>query len=372
MQGLGTDRKTPRMSKYERPNIRAMQGYTWGEQPQDARTIKLNTNENPYPVSARVQEALSGIDAASLRAYPQPTADRLRDAIAARHGLSREQIVVTNGGDEALRLAITTFVEPKAAFGMASPSYSLYPVLANIHDAGIVEVPLGDDWVLPEDLAPTLNAAGAELTCLVNPHAPSGTLTDTETLSRIAASLDGVLLIDEAYVDFVDPARAYDSTQLLETHDNVLILRTFSKGYSLAGLRLGYLLGSTELIAPIIGKTRDSYNIDHISQTVGLAAFEDLQHAATSWAQVRESRAHLVNALGQLGLQSPPSEANFVLATVPATARQDAAALYASLKAQGILVRYFDTARLDDKLRISIGTPEENDRLVAALTQALT
>lgn len=360
------------MSKYERPNIRAMHGYTWGEQPQDTQTIKLNTNENPYPVSARVQAALAAIDVASLRTYPQPTADRLRDAIAERHGLHREQIVVTNGGDEALRLAITTFVEPKAAFGMASPSYSLYPVLANIHDARVVEVPLGDDWTLPEDLAASLNAAGAQLTCLVNPHAPSGQLNDVETLSRIASELDGLLLIDEAYVDFVDPARAYDSTQLLATHDNVLILRTFSKGYSLAGLRLGYLLGSTALIAPIIGKTRDSYNIDHISQTIGLAAFEDLQHAEASWQRVRESRAQLSLALGQLGLTSPPSEANFILVTVPAGAKLDAASLYAGLKAQGILVRYFEAARLDDKLRISVGTPAENERLIAALTQALT
>ena len=147
------------MSEYQRPNIAAMQGYTWGEQPEDTRTIKLNTNENPYPPSPAVQQALHSVDVAKHRTYPQPTADPLRDDIAEHHGLHRNNVVVTNGGDEALRLAFTTYVEPGKGFGMATPSYSLYPVLADIHDAPVVEVPLTEHWHLPDDFAAQLNQA---------------------------------------------------------------------------------------------------------------------------------------------------------------------------------------------------------------------
>jgi histidinol-phosphate aminotransferase len=349
-----------------------MPGYSWGEQPEDDKTTKLNTNENPYPPSPAVQAALSAIDVSKLRTYPQPTADPLRDAIALRHGVARENIVVTNGGDEALRLAITTFIEPGCNFGMATPSYSLYRVLADIHDATVVEVALNEDWSLPSDFAAQLNAQQVQLTCVVNPHAPSGALASTETLSQVAEALDGVLLVDEAYVDFVDPEMGYDSAQLIDQHDNVLILRTFSKGYSLAGLRLGYLLGAAELIDPIVSKTRDSYNISHVSQQLGLAAFTDLAYAADTWGKVRQERQRLQNNLSQLGLTSPPSQSNFLLASIAGNTRWNASQLYEHLKREGILVRFFDVTGMDDKLRITVGTVEDNDRLVETLTAVLT
>ncbi len=356
-----------------RPGIRAISGYTtWGEQPDDIETIKLNTNENPYPASPKVDEALAGIRATDMRRYPQPTADPLRDAIAAEHGLVRDNVVVTNGGDEALRLAITTYIEPGASFGMAEPRYSLYPVLAAIHAASVARVALRDDWQLPIDFADQLNQQGVQLTCVVNPHAPSGTLLDAQQLSQLANQIDGVLLIDEAYADFIDPDQHYQSAQLLADHDNLLILRTFSKGYSLAGLRLGYLLGSDTLIAPIISKTRDSYNIDYISQTLGLAAFTDQAYARNTWQAVRKAREHMSQALGQLGLTSPPSQSNFLLARVPESAPLNAEQLYQALKQADILVRFFDTPDLKDRLRITIGTPEENSRLLDVLTDLLT
>lgn len=360
------------MSRYQRPNIAAMQGYTWGEQPQDQRTIKLNTNENPYPPSPSVAQAMANIDVAQLRTYPQPTADTLRDAIAAAHGLTRDHVVITNGGDEALRLALTTFVEPGAGFGMAEPSYSLYPVLAAIQDADVVRVPLADNWTLPPNFAQTLNNAQVQLTCVVNPHAPSGVLTHTDSLADLAQTLEGVLLIDEAYTNFVDPDSNYDATPLVRTHENVLILRTFSKGYGLAGLRLGYLLGHPSLIDPIVSKTRDSYNIDHVSQVLGLAAFKDEAYARQTWENVRAARTLLSQNLAQLGLHAPPSQANFLLVEVPVSAKHNAEVLYEALKAQHILVRYFNAPRLNNKLRISIGTPAQNERLLAALTQLLT
>lgn len=355
---------------YVRPNIDAMEGYTWGEQPADAHTIKLNTNENPYPPSPRVDEALRNLSGASLRRYPQPTALPLREALAAQHQLTPDHFVLTNGGDEALRLAFTTFVEPGAAFGVAEPSYSLYGVLANIHGAGTVRVALGEDFAMPADFAARMNEAGVQLTCLVNPHAPSGTLQSAEALSRIAAALDGVLLIDEAYVDFVDPVCGYNALPLLAHHDNVLILRTFSKGYGLAGLRLGYLIGTPELIRPILWKTRDSYNIDHISQALGLAAFTDQAYARNTWQQVREARSRLREALAERGLPALESQTNFLLADCKATAI-GAAELYRGLKEQHILVRFFDTPRLNHYLRITVGTEDENGQLLRALDSLL-
>ncbi len=356
---------------YERDNIRRMHGYTWGEQPDDADTIKLNTNENPYPPSPRVQEALDGLRADMLRTYPQPTAEPLRRRLAELHGLDREHVLITHGGDEGLRLAMTTFVDPGATFAMAEPSYSLYPVLAAVQDARVFTLPLDESWRLPADAADRLNEAGARLTCVVNPHAPSGVLTPAADIERLAGALAGVLLVDEAYVDFVDPAREHDLTPLVRRHTNLLLLRTFSKGYSLAGLRLGYLLGHPGLIEPMLTKTRDSYNVDAVSQALGDAAAADQDYARRTWDAVRMSRAALAGGLAQLGIASVPSESNFLLAKIPPEAGITAQALYQRLKDGGILVRYFAAPRLDDCLRISVGTPEQNQRLIAAVSEAI-
>lgn len=356
---------------YERESIRRMDGYQWGEQPEGGDAIKLNTNENPYPPSPRVQETLAELDAAVLRTYPRPTADPLRDRLALMHGLSRDHVLITHGGDEGLRLAMTTFVDAGATFAMAEPSYSLYPVLARIQDAQLFALDLNDAWQLPADTASQLNAAGARLTCLVNPHAPSGVLTSAARLAEIARELDGVLLVDEAYVDFVDPALGHDLTTLVRETPNLLLLRTFSKGYSLAGLRLGYLLGHPDLIAPMLTKTRDSYNVDAISQALGEAAVRDRAYAEDTWARVRTSRRALRDGLTQIGLDPGESQSNFLLVQVPSTARRSARELYEHLKTRQILVRHFDAPRLDDCLRISVGTPEQNQRLVAALGEAL-
>ena len=356
---------------YERNNIRRMAGYTWGEQPADPDTCKLNTNENPYPPAPGVAAALEAFDAADLRTYPQPTANALRAKVAELHGLAPDHVLVTHGGDEALRLAITTFVEPGSPLGCAHPSYSLYPVLADIHNAPVMQVEYHQDWTLPADFAQRANAAGARLTCLVNPHAPSGQLLNADQCAGLADELDGVLLLDEAYADFIDPTLGYDSAPLIKAHDNLLILRSFSKGYSLAGLRLGYLIGQQALIEPLLTKTRDSYNIDAISQRLGLAALEDQDHALDTWQRVREERSRLREELACRGLRCPVSQANFLLAEVPVDTKPSAKALYEALKARGILVRHFDTPRLSDALRISIGTPAQNQRLLNALDDLL-
>jgi histidinol-phosphate aminotransferase len=360
---------------FERNNIRAMTGYTSGEQPNDAETIKLNTNENPYPPGPAVEQALRAIQVQSLRRYPPPTATPLRESLARLHQVSSDNVVVTNGGDELLRLVLATFVEPFTAsakgecIGVADPSYSLYDVLAAAHGCGVKKYPLRADWGLPHDLAAQLNADKVKLCFIVNPHAPSGHLTSAADIEKLARAFNGVLVLDEAYVDFVDPALAHDCIPLTSQLGNLLILRTFSKGYSLAGLRMAYGIGSRALVDPLQYKTKDSYNTDYIAQTLARAAIEDQAYAADTWRRVREQRAWLVRELDLLGLKSPPSQSNFLLATV--SAPHAASAVYQALKDAGILVRYFKLPGLEDKLRITVGSPEENRKLVDALKKIL-
>ncbi|WP_459872916.1 histidinol-phosphate transaminase [Endothiovibrio diazotrophicus] len=352
---------------YERDNIRRMHGYAPGEQPASAKVVKLNTNENPYPPAAAVMEALRAVTAEELRRYPPPFSQPFQQVAAQLHGLAPENIVATNGGDELLRLAITTFVDPGRPIGVAEPSYSLYPVLAEIHDSPTFRVDLNDHWEMPENFAALMNEADVPLTFVVNPHAPTGRLESVERLSRIAAELDGVLLVDEAYVDFVDPELAHDAVELVRRHDNVLLLRTLSKGYSLAGLRFGYGLGAASLIEPMQAKAKDSYNKDIVGQRLAAAALTARAEAADSWRRVRAERGRVSEALAAFGIDCLPSQTNFLLARVPEGLAGGARAIYQALKERGIFIRYFDLDRLRDKLRITIGTPQENDALLGAL-----
>lgn len=350
---------------YERSNIDRMAGYVYGEQPADPTVVKLNTNENPYPPSPAVREALRRFDADTLRRYPQATAEPLRLLVAERLGVSPEQVIATNGGDEALRLAITTFVDPGATFGITDPGYSLCPVLASVQGCAVEAVPMTADWSVPGDFARRLNARGAKLACVVNPHAPSGTLLEADAIAAIAAELDGVLLVDEAYVDFVDPKLGHDLAPLVADHDNLLLLRTLSKGYSLAGLRVGFLVGDDGLIDPVLTKTRDSYNVDALAQALGAAAYADLDHARETWQAVLRERRRLVDELRARPFRVADSQANFVLAET--VGGHPATAIFDGLRQRGIVVRHFDTPRLAESLRITVGTPSENDALIKAL-----
>ena len=353
---------------YERPSIQRLQAYTPGEQPRGGKVIKLNTNENPYPPAPEVLAALSQVDPQSLRRYPSPAADEFRQVAANLHGVKPENVIATNGGDELLRLALTCFVEPGEAIGVTRPSYSLYPVLANIHGATVFEVPRPDDWQLPQDFAAQLNAQKVPLGLVVNPHAPSGRLSSATELADIARELNGVLLIDEAYVDFVDPELAHNTLPLVHQFDNVLILRTLSKGYSLAGLRFGYGIGNADLIAGL-HKVRDSYNQDVISQALAVAALGAQEYARQSWQQVRVERQRLTAEFAQRGMTAPASQSNFLLIDIPGDGKAES--LYQALKQQGILVRWFDQPRLQNKLRITVGTLAENDALLAAIDGCL-
>lgn len=397
---------------YERPGLRDAPGYVPGEQP--AGGVKLNTNENPYPPPPAVAEALARFPVERLRRYPPADAAPFRAAAARVHGVDPAEVIAANGGDELLRLAVATYADPGAPVAIAPPTYSLYRVLIRLHGARPVEVPLTGEWGLPDHFAESLNRSGARLAFLPNPHAPSGRLYDREEITAVAEGFEGVLLVDEAYVDFVAPARGYDLVPAIRGLPNLLILRTLSKGYSLAGLRFGYGLGPAPLLEPMLTKTKDSYNVDAIAQALAAAAIESRAWAADNWARVRAERERLRAGLERLGLPSLPSETNFVLASVPPGAAASGAggdrrgpgdspglgneaetratrgpdgdegaggggrgggsganALYRALKSRGVHVRWFDEPRLRDRLRISVGAPEENDRLLAALADLL-
>ena len=355
------------MSKLVRKNIASMEGYSWGEQPKNnTNLIKLNTNENPYPPSPLVIQALQTLNAEELRTYPDPLADELRAEIAKLNQITDKNIVITNGGDEGLRLSLTTFVDPGENVCFADPSYSLYPVLAAIQDASIKPIAYSEGWEIPESFSKEINFHNAKMSYLVNPHAPSGSFYSLDTLDKIAQSAPGILLIDEAYADFIDPSLNYRSADLLKKHDNVLILRTFSKGYSLADLRLGYLMGSEALISPITSKTRDSYNIGSIQQKLGVAAISDQEYSRKIWNQIRENRTYLRKSLTALGLNSHPSQSNFILAEIDSQ-KVDAHSLYLSLKEEQIFVRYFQNELLKNKLRITVGTEEQNESVIKAI-----
>ena len=348
-------------------HIRSMQGYTYGEQPHDRSAMKLNTNENPYPPTPKIQAALAALDLEALRRYPDATATALREAIAARHHVSSNQVLVTNGGDEAIRLVATACVSPNTPLISTVPGYSLYPVIAAVLNARFIPMELGEDFRPDAEAGRRSVAQRARLVCIPNPNAPSGVLLSTQEIDAFAARFRGPLLIDEAYVDFVSPDRAHDLVPLLAHHRNLLLLRTFSKGFSMAGARVGYLLGDAALIEEISVKVRDSYNVNSVSQIMALAALDDLEHAQKSWDAVRSERMRVNDALCEMGYAVPQSEANFVLPQ--RTDRGSFAQVYETLRNANIFVRYFPTERLYDRIRVTIGNRAQNDALLDALTE---
>lgn len=346
---------------FVRPNVRAMHGYTPGEQPGvGERVVKLNTNENPFAPSPKVMHAIRELEPEHLRRYPNPTADAFRDAAARLWSVSRDMILTGNGSDDILTIATRTFIPPGGTLAYPHPTYSLYKVLAGIEDARTATVPWEKDWSLPID---ALVATKADAIYLANPNAPSGTFVSPAEISSLVERFDGLVLIDEAYADFADD----NCVALASKYDNVVVSRTLSKAYSLAGLRFGYAIANDSVIEQMM-KVKDSYNCDAISIVAATAALLDQEHATMTWTHVKQERDRLTAELTESGFAVLPSRANFVFARVPGG---DAMGMYKALKEMGILVRHFDQAGLKEYLRITIGTSQENNALLGGVRELL-
>ena len=338
------------MSIRFRSNIDAMAGYVPGEQPRDNGFIKLNTNENPYPPSPKVYAAMRRSIDASLRLYPQPTSDTLCAAAAAAYATKKENVMAGNGSDELLSIIMRCFIDAGDPVAYPVPTYSLYDTLVEIQAGVAVRVPYLENFALPEELA----RQGARLTILCNPNAPSGTLVPLPEIVKLARAVAGVLVVDEAYVDFAASEGA-SAIPLIPQIPNLIVLRTLSKSFSLAGMRIGLAFASAEIVAGL-NKVRDSYNLDRISIAAGTAALADMNWMERNAARIQRSRKRLANGLQRLGYQVYPSHSNFVLAR---QRDKDLKPVYEELKRRKILVRYFDTPDLRDCLRITVGAPKE-------------
>jgi histidinol-phosphate aminotransferase len=303
-----------------------------------------------------VIEAIRSVPPDALRRYPRPLADEFRMAAAKVLGIPEDSILAGNGSDDILTVATRTFLAPGDTLAYPVPTYSLYPVLARLQDAHVAPVPWGDAWSLPVE---ALAATGAGAIYLANPNAPSGTAVPTEAVEKLARAFDGALLIDEAYADFAEA----NCLELALRLPNVIVSRTLSKAYGLAGLRFGFAVAHPEIVREM-AKVKDSYNCDAVSVAAAAVAILDQEYAQATWAKIRAERLRLSRALEALGWRVLPSQANFVLAAVPSGR---AAQLQAELKSRGVLVRYFDAPGLHDKLRITVGTPDDTDALIAAI-----
>jgi histidinol-phosphate aminotransferase len=347
------------MSRFVRPHIARMAGYVPGEQPQGGGFIKLNTNENPYPPSPRVKAALMEAVSDRLRLYPDPLATELRRVAARLHGVEPDMVLAGNGSDDLLTIITRAFVGPGDVAAFPSPSYLLYSTLVALQDGRAVTVRYARDWSLEKS---ALAVPGLRLVYLANPESPSGTALLREQIAELAGMLDCPLVVDEAYADFADP-RCH-SMALVADHPNVIVTRSFSKGYSLAGLRLGYLVARAELVAHLI-KIKDSYNCDMLSQVAGAAALGDKDYLAETRSKILATRGRLAEALRALGYTVPDSQANFVWATGGPLARET----FQRLKNRKILVRLMRYPGYLEGLRISVGTDGEIDRLLEILEQ---
>ncbi|MHC4073819.1 MAG: histidinol-phosphate transaminase [Planctomycetota bacterium] len=331
-----------------------------GFQPKVTEVLKLNTNENPYPPSPDVMKVLTEITTEQLRRYPDPIGDEFREGAAQIDDVSPDNIMCCNGGDDLLTIAFRAFCDENRPVAYPVPTYSLYPVLARLQDAETIEVPFDDEFNLPVKLTKT-NAA---LTIVCNPNAPSGSFISVGELASLADELSGILLIDEAYVDFADE----NCAALVREFDNIIVLRSMSKGYALAGIRFGYAIASPDLISGLM-RVKDSYNVDAVAIAIATAAIKDREYFKQTTEEVKKARDLLTEKLRALNFKVPGSYANFVLAE---STNCRASMIYDKLVQRNIYVRYFDLPGLSDKLRITVGTTEQNDRVVLALKEILS
>ena len=341
-------------------SVKKLVAYTPGEQPKARGVVKLNTNENPYPPSPKCAEALKEFDLDRLRRYPDPVFASLRARIARIWRTSPDRVFAGNGSDEILALAARAFVDDGEAIGSLDPSYSLYKTIAAIRNVPFVPSPLAGDFTWKE---PVLESGGARVSLflLTNPNAPTGISVPSGTVAEFAKRFKGTVIVDEAYADF-----SRSNCMALATRPgirNVIVMRTLSKSFSLAGLRVGYCVGPEDLIAALY-KVKDSYNIDAVAQSVALAALNDLAWMRRNAGKVRRTRDRVAKELRSRGWDVLPSESNFLFAR---PAHRKASAIFDALRRRNIFVRYFKGPRTGDRLRITVGTDADMDLLLDAL-----
>ncbi len=363
----------PSSSKLIRQLVHSLHAYVPGEQPKVKGLIKLNTNENPYPPSPKVLGAIKAAVDERLRLYPNPSAQALREKLAKLHDCTPGNIIVGNGSDELLALATRTFVEPATAESSSRatiqyfwPSYSLYPVLADIHGAARNAVPLKPDFSLPsvaELKRGKLWDFKAALSFITTPNAPSGRGYPTADLDALCAATKGVVVLDEAYVDFADEHAA----ALALKHPHVIVSRTFSKAYSLCFQRVGYFIAHPALVAAL-DKVRDSYNVNGLGQVAAAATLDDLPYYRKNFRRVIASRTKLASDLTRLSFEVLPSQSNFLLVRPP---KFPAKEWLRKLRDKKIIVRWFSAPEVSGFLRITIGTEREMAAFVRAVTREL-
>lgn len=335
--------------KYWNRTLKSMDEYMPGEQPGNAdEYIKLNTNENPFPPSDSVLKAITSASNANLRRYPDSQCTQVREIFAQQNGFEPENIFAGNGSDEIFTLIFRGLIEKDGLAAFPYPSYSLYDTLAQSSGIRFEKINLGSDLVLDLD---KFLVNGYNLVIAANPNNPTGTFIDSGRIEQFLKTYKGLLVVDEAYIDFYGGS----AVDLVKTHDNLIVTRSFSKSYSLAGLRIGLAVAHRDIIRGLV-KIKDSYNIDTLAQAGASAALLDTKTFRYNIEMLRSNKEYLEERLDSMGFERVPSRANFMLARHPEI---DSEELYLKLKEQKVLVRYFRGPVVSDYVRISVGTMME-------------
>ncbi len=351
------------MSRFLSQRFAALEAYTPGEQPQDMQYVKLNTNESPFPPSPEVIAAVSAAQVAKLNLYPDPTGRVLKEKLAALYGLAPENVFLSNGSDDILNFTFMAFCDESRPVAYPAISYGFYPVYANLYRLPHTEIPLREGFRLEVEDYCGLN----QNIVIANPNAPTGRAIAPADVERILASNpDHVVLIDEAYVDFGGES----CRGLIPRYDNLLVCQTFSKSRSMAGGRLGFALGSAELIADLekIKYSTNPYNINRLTLVAAEAAVDSNDYYVRNCRTIAENRAYTVSALAELGFETVPSVANFIFSRHPALQGKE---LYTKLKKKGVLVRHWDKPEIADYVRITIGSREQMDAFLERTREIL-
>lgn len=348
------------MSKFFSQNIKGIEPYVPGEQPRDKKYIKLNTNECPYPPSPRVEDVIKNYSISDFRLYPDPNVTALKQEIADLYGVGVNQVFVGNGSDEVLAMSFMAFFDNDKAIRFPDITYSFYKVYAKIFGVPIKLVKVDEQFRLP--IEKFYNSEGGVI--FPNPNAPTGIAIELSDIENILSNnKDNVVIVDEAYIDF----GGCSAIELLPKYDNLLVVQTFSKSRAMAGARVGYAIGSAELISGLemVKNSFNSYTIGGVSQKIAVASLKDVEYNNDIKEKIIETREWTKNSLEKLGFSCLPSKANFLFATHES---RDAETIFNYLKENGVLVRYFKQDRIDNYLRITIGTDNEMKKLVELLS----